>query len=47
MEKPARAKPGPVSQLEQRLERLKQLPRAEQDFILKFLDTVLERNEQM
>ena len=41
----ARKKPGPVSQLDQRVERIKRLPRKEQEFILKFLDTVLERAE--
>ncbi len=41
-----RAKPGPASQLERRFERVKLLPRKEQEFVLKFLDTVLERAQQ-
>lgn len=41
-----RSKPGPASQLEQRIEKIKQLPRKEQEFVLKFLDTVLERAEK-
>jgi transcriptional regulator with XRE-family HTH domain len=40
-----RRKPGPVSQLERRFERVKQLPRSEQEFVIKFLDTVLERRQ--
>lgn len=40
-----RRKPGPVSQLERRFERVKQLPRGEQEFVIKFLDTVLERRQ--
>lgn len=42
---PLRRKPGPVSQLERRFERVKQLPRSEQEFVIKFLDTVLERRQ--
>jgi len=41
-----RRKPGPVSQLERRFERVKLLPRSEQDFVIKFLDTVLERAQR-
>jgi transcriptional regulator with XRE-family HTH domain len=40
-----RRKPGPVSQRERRFERVKQLPRSEQEFVIKFLDTVLERRQ--
>ena len=42
----ARRKPGPASQLKLRMERIKRLPRKEQEFVLRFLDTVLERPEQ-
>ena len=42
---PLRRKPGPVSQLERRFERVKQLPRSDQEFVIKFLDTVLERRQ--
>jgi transcriptional regulator with XRE-family HTH domain len=38
-----RSKPGPVSQLQRRIEQVKLLPRKEQEFVIKFLDTVLER----
>lgn len=38
-----RLKPGPISQLQLRFDLVKQLPRNEQDFILKFLDTILLR----
>ena len=41
-----RRKPGPASQLELRIERIKRLPRKDQEFVLRFLDTVLERAEQ-
>ncbi|MGH9972112.1 MAG: helix-turn-helix domain-containing protein [Pyrinomonadaceae bacterium] len=40
-----RAKPGPVSQLQRRFEQVKLLPRKEQEFVLRFLDTVLERRQ--
>jgi transcriptional regulator with XRE-family HTH domain len=42
---PLRRKPGPLSQLERRFERVKQLPRSDQEFVIKFLDTVLERRQ--
>jgi transcriptional regulator with XRE-family HTH domain len=38
-----RAKRGPVSQLDARIAEVKKLPRKEQEFVLKFLDTVIER----
>jgi len=41
-----RTKPGPVSQLQRRFEQVKLLPRKEQEFVLKFLDTVLERAQK-
>ncbi len=43
---PCRAKPGPVSQLQRRFEQIKKLPRKEQEFILKFLDTALEKAQK-
>jgi transcriptional regulator with XRE-family HTH domain len=43
---PRRAKPGPVSQLQRRFEQIKRLPRKEQEFVLKFLDTVLEKHKK-
>ncbi len=36
-----RAKPGPVSQLERRVEQVKLLPRKKQQLILEFLDAIL------
>jgi transcriptional regulator with XRE-family HTH domain len=36
-------KPGPPPALALRFERIRQLPRKEQDFVIRFLDTVLER----
>ena len=44
--KGTRGKPGPPSQLEQRVERIKRLPRKDQEFVIRFLDTVLERAEK-
>lgn len=41
-----RRQPGPVSQLQRRFEQVKQLPRSEQEFVIKFLDTVLERAQK-
>jgi len=41
-----RAKPGPTSQLQRRIEQVKLLPRKEQEFVIKFLDTVLERAQK-
>jgi len=41
--KRSRSKPGPPSQLQLRIERIKHLPRKDQEFIIKFLDTVLEK----
>lgn len=43
--KRSRSKPGPPSQLQLRIERIKHLPRKDQEFIIKFLDTVLEKAE--
>jgi transcriptional regulator with XRE-family HTH domain len=38
-----RNRPGPAPQLAQRLEQIRLLPRKEQEFVIRFLDTVLER----
>lgn len=38
-----RGRPGPAPQLAQRLEQIRLLPRKEQEFVIRFLDTVLER----
>jgi transcriptional regulator with XRE-family HTH domain len=38
-----RNRPGPSPQLAQRLEQIRLLPRKEQEFVIRFLDTVLER----
>jgi len=40
-----RSKPGPTPQLQLRFERIQRLPRKEQEFILRFLDTFLEKAE--
>ncbi len=39
----ARSRPGPPPALALRFEQIRQLPRKEQDFVIRFLDTVLER----
>ena len=36
-------RPGPAPQLAQRLGQIRLLPRKEQEFVIRFLDTVLER----
>jgi transcriptional regulator with XRE-family HTH domain len=41
--KRAQRKPGPQSACDKRLEKFKRLPRKEQEFVLKFIDTVLEK----
>ncbi len=41
--KPPR-KPGPASRFEMQLEQLRRLPRSQQQFVSKFLDTVLKQN---
>ena len=38
-----KSKPGPPPALALRFERIRQLPRKEQDFVIRFLDTVLEK----
>ena len=42
----ARARPGPTPRLMERFERIQRLPRGKQEFILKFLDTVLDGAEK-
>ncbi len=42
----SRSKPGPQSQLQRKFEQVKLLPRDKQKFVLQFLDTVLESNQQ-
>jgi len=39
----ARSRPGPPPALALRFEQIRKLPRKEQDFIIRFLDTVLEK----
>lgn len=41
-----KAKPGPPPALAMRFDRIRQLPRKEQDFVIRFLDTVLEKAER-
>jgi transcriptional regulator with XRE-family HTH domain len=38
-----RGRPGPSPQLARRLEQIRLLPRKEQEFVIRFLDTVLEK----
>lgn len=40
---PPRQKPGPKSKLRQQVEQLEQLPRSEQQFVSKLLDSVLQK----
>jgi transcriptional regulator with XRE-family HTH domain len=41
-----KSKPGPTSQLQRKFEQVKLLPREKQKFVLQFLDTVLNSNQQ-
>ena len=41
-----RSRPGPPPALALRFEQIRQLPRKEQEFVIRFLDTVLERAER-
>ncbi|MBI3941248.1 MAG: helix-turn-helix transcriptional regulator [Acidobacteria bacterium] len=41
--KPARGRPGPPPQLALRFEQVRRLPRKDQEFVIKFLDTMLEK----
>jgi transcriptional regulator with XRE-family HTH domain len=45
-ESTSRKKTGPVSPLERRFQEVKRLPKKKQEFILQFLDTILESNQQ-
>ena len=42
----ARGKPGPTPQLQLRFEQIRRLPRKEQEFVIRFIDTVLERAQK-
>jgi transcriptional regulator with XRE-family HTH domain len=39
----SRGRPGPLPQFARRIEQIRQLPRKEQEFVIRFLDTVLEK----
>jgi transcriptional regulator with XRE-family HTH domain len=41
--KSVRNRPGPSPQLTRRIEQIRLLPRKEQEFVIRFLDTVLEK----
>jgi transcriptional regulator with XRE-family HTH domain len=41
--KAVRSRPGPTPQLALRLEQIRQLPRKQQEFVIRLLDTVLEQ----
>jgi transcriptional regulator with XRE-family HTH domain len=45
-DEPQRKKTGPVSQLERKFQEVKRLPKKKQEFILQFLDTVLQSDKQ-
>jgi transcriptional regulator with XRE-family HTH domain len=45
-DEPQKKKTGPVSQLERKFQEVKKLPKKKQEFILQFLDTILESNQQ-
>ena len=44
--KAARGKPGPPPQLQLRFDQIRRLPRKEQEFVLRFIDTVLEKAQK-
>ena len=44
--KNSRGKPGPPPQLQLRFEQLRRLPRKEQEFVIRFIDTVLEKAQK-
>jgi hypothetical protein len=44
--KAARGKSGPTPQLQLRFEQIRQLPRKEQEFVIRFIDTVLEKAQK-
>jgi hypothetical protein len=41
--KAARGKPGPTPQQQLHFEQIRRLPRKEQEFVIRFIDTVLEK----
>lgn len=41
-----RKKTGPVSPLKRKFQEVRKLPKKKQEFILQFLDTILESNQQ-
>ena len=41
-----RGKPGPTPQLQLRFEQIRRLPRKEQEFVIRFIDTVLEKAQK-
>ena len=41
-----KGKPGPTPQLQLRFDQLRRLPRKEQEFVLRFIDTVLEKAQK-
>lgn len=43
---PSKKKTGPVSPLERKFQEVRKLPKKKQDFILQFLDTILESSQQ-
>jgi transcriptional regulator with XRE-family HTH domain len=45
--KATRGRPGPTPQLQLRFEQIRRLPRKEQEFIIRFLDTVLEKAQRV
>lgn len=44
--KAARGKPGPTPQLQLRFDQIRRLPRKEQQFVIRFIDPVLERAQK-
>jgi len=44
--KATRGKPGPTPQLQLRFDQIRRLPRKEQEFVLRFIDTVLEKAQK-
>jgi hypothetical protein len=44
--KAARGKPGPPPHLQLRFDQIRRLPRKEQKFVIRFIDTVLEKAQK-
>ena len=44
--KAARGRPGPTPQLQLRFDQIRRLPRKEQEFVIRFIDTVLEKAQK-